>query len=341
MKYLDQAFDSYEKKIKSDGMAFCIESGDGSYHWKRESGKMVNDRCYGIASVTKMYTASIILKLIDEGMLAMTDKIEKHLSSEIMERLPNYKGISASREITIHNLLAQTSGIPDYFTEALKGDLKKADQIPGQPDIMREEMLNWLVHQKLKFNPVKESRAHYSDMNYDLLGVIIENITKKSFEYNVEKYIIEPLQLHNTRVFFNDSKVDFPGVWSKGEILCPKNVLSSGPASGGIISTVQENIKFLKAFWNAQLFEANHLEHLKIYHHIQFIPLQYGVGHMRFKQIGIPEFIGHSGSSGTVCYYMPKEDLYITGTINECNEAKAIRMMFNLMNCCIRQRRKK
>ena len=74
-----------------------------------------------------------------------------------------------------------------------------------------------------------------------------------------------------------------------------------------------------------KLFDKIHYDEMKKYHNIQFYPMQYGLGHMRFASYGAPEIIGHSGS---------KYKVYITGCINEVNEPKATRMALRLAYCC-------
>ncbi|MDF2821887.1 MAG: hypothetical protein K0R15_2335 [Clostridiales bacterium] len=111
------------------------------------------------------------------------------------------------------------------------------------------------------------------------------------------------------------------------------NLLSGWPASGSVISTKTDMMIFLKAFWNGTLFDKMHLEEMKVYNYIQFYPIQYGVGHMRFKAFGSTEIIGHSGSTGVLCYYAPEYRVYLTGCMNEVNESKATRMVLQLANC--------
>lgn len=340
MSKLDQTYDKYEKKMKSGGMACYIESGDGKYQWLRESGNMVNGKRYGIASVSKLFTTVLILNLVDEGTIKLTDPIKNYLPEHVMSQLHVRKGIDYSNQITIKNLLAQTSGLPDYYTETLKGDLETDEFLPDNPEDMLEQILIWNKKLKPKFSPLKENKAYYSDLNFDLLGLLVEIVTKRSFRDNLVKYMIEPLQLHETDLLHKDEPYDFPGIYLNGKIIRPRNILLNSPASGGVLSTIKETMIFLKAFWQGKLFSPEHLPFMKVYHYLQFIPMQYGVGHMRFKQPGFPEIIGHTGSTGVIAYYMPKYDTYITGVINECNESKVIRIAAQLLLSCNKDRKK-
>jgi hypothetical protein len=130
---------------------------------------------------------------------------------------------------------------------------------------------------------------------------------------------------------------DFPGFWIKGYVYKTPNCLSAWPTSGSVISTKTDMMVFLKAFWGGKLFDKSHYEEMKKYNYIQFFPMQYGLGHMRFCAYGSPEIIGHSGSTGVLCYYVPKYKVYITGCMNEMNEAKATRLVLRLADCFRRQ----
>lgn len=328
---IEKVFNGYDKRRKSGGMSFYIESGDGNFQWSRESGDMAGDKPFGVASVSKLFTSALVLHLIDDGKIKLDDKIDSYLPSDFVDGLAVYKGTDYSHSLTIKNLLAQTSGIPDFYTEGIKGNIDMANNMSSNPMDELKDSINWIKAKGNCFPPNKAHKAHYSDTNFDLLCVIIEKVTGLSFAECVKKYITEPLSLARTSVFIPGSEIDFPGVWYKGKIIMPINVLSSGPASGGIISTIKELMVFIKAFWGGRLFSAEHIPAMQEYNPIQFIPLQYGVGHMKFAQFGCPTFIGHSGSTGVVCYYSQARDMYVCGTINECNEVKAIRMMIQLL----------
>jgi CubicO group peptidase (beta-lactamase class C family) len=100
--------------------------------------------------------------------------------------------------------------------------------------------------------------------------------------------------------------------------------MASFPADGGIGSTAQEALTFLRAFMTGELFDAARLPAMRARWNRIFPPMQYGVGIMRFKLPRIyspvrpmPEPIGHSGASGAVLHYAPEHDLYIAGTVNQ------------------------
>jgi CubicO group peptidase (beta-lactamase class C family) len=110
-------------------------------------------------------------------------------------------------------------------------------------------------------------------------------------------------------------------------------------ADGGIISTAEEMITFLKALNEGKIISRDTLELMHNWHKLEF-PLQYGYGTMYFKLptlmsrlSGLIPLWGHSGSTGSFLYYSEDLDLYMAGTIN-CvgSNIKPFMLMRNVMN---------
>ena len=333
-KKLDHVFDKYEKKRKSGGMAFLVEDETGEFSWQKEVGDLRDNHKFATASVTKLYATAILLKLVDEGRCSLDDRISKYLPTDVVSGLHIYKGTDYSFALTVRQLIAQTSGLPDYFTVGIKGDVSVLEKMALDLELGLEEYLTITKKLKPRFAPDTKGKAYYSDINFDLIGLIIENITSITVEDNYKKYIFGPLNLINTYMFTKGMEFDFPGFWMKGHSYKIPNLLAGWPTSGSIISTKTEMMIFLKAFWSGRLFDSKHYEEMGKYHYLQFFPMQYGLGHMRFNSYGAPEIIGHSGSTGVLCYYVPKYKVYITGCINEFNEQKATRFVMRLAHCC-------
>lgn len=71
---------------------------------------------------------------------------------------------------------------------------------------------------------------------------------------------------------------------------------------------------------------------MKDYNYLQFYPIQYGLGIMRFSSFGAAEIIGYSGSTGTLCCYYPRYVVYATEAINGQDESKGIRQVCQVVN---------
>lgn len=226
-----------------------------------------------------------------------------------------YKGTDYSKEITIKHLLSNTSGIPNYFTGHVVKEL-----IAGKDTEWGfEKAISRVKQQKPKFAPGQ--KAQYVDVNFRLLGKIIETITEQDLELVFQSDIFDQLQLENTYVYQDGNDRQPAPIYYKNKVLhLPKYMASIG-AEGGIVSTAQETMRFLKAFMSGQFFPKEYVDELKEWK-IVFYPgiFYYGVGIER-QPLSITDLknglLGHWGQTGAFAFYHPETDLYVTGTVNQ------------------------
>jgi CubicO group peptidase (beta-lactamase class C family) len=131
---------------------------------------------FRLASVTKQFTAAAIMMLIEQGKLSLTDDIAKFF--------PAYKG----KNIMVGNLLTHTSGISDYLLKLW-------------PDRMREDMgpkriAELFQNEPLEFEP--GTKGSYSNSNYVLLGLIIEQLSGQTYGDFIEQNIFKPLGMKHS-----------------------------------------------------------------------------------------------------------------------------------------------
>jgi D-alanyl-D-alanine carboxypeptidase len=293
--------------------------------WHGSSGNLTIDQPYFIASTTKLFTTAIILKLRAEGKLSLDDKISKYVDKSILSGLHVYKGKDYSQEITIKHLLSHTSGLPDYFQDKGSNGKSLEDELVSGNDRYWtfEQTIERTKSIKPHFVPGTKAKAHYSDANFQLLGKIIENITAKSYSQNCQDIIIKPLGLTKTYLY-QDSTDKTPKTlyYKSNELNIPKAMTSFG-ADGGIVSTSIDMLVFIEAFFTGKLFPSTYIDELQEWNKI-FFPMKSGIGIHLFKLPwifnptgAVPYFIGHSGLSGALAFYSPKENIYIVGTVNQ------------------------
>lgn len=192
---------------------------------------------------------------------------------------------------------------------------------------------------KPAFRPGEKGKALYSDTNYQLLGRIAEVVTGKLFSKLLEESIFSPLGLSKTYLYQDSQDTRPVSLYYKDHPLHIPLAMTSFGADGGIVSTSDELMIFLKAFWGGKFFPVENFSHMKKWNRI-FFPLEAGVGLTRFKLPRLfspfkatPEFIGHSGLSGTVAFYVPEKDVYLTGTVNQIsNPGRSFRLMLAIIN---------
>ena len=305
------------------GTSFGIKKDD--FTWFGASGNLSSDQSYFIASTTKLFTTAIILYLKSEGKLQLEDKISIYLDKSIMNGLHIYKGNDYSDAITIKHLLSHTSGLADYF----QGKGREGQSL--EDDIKNGNDQFWTFEQAIErtkampplFIPGTKNKAHYSDANFQLLGKIIELITNKSYSTNCDELIIKPLNLSHTYLYKDaNDKTPKTLYYKENELDIPKAMTSFG-ADGGIVSKSADMLVFIQAFFTGLLFPKEYIDDLQEWNNI-FFPMKSGIGIHLFKlpwifnpTNAIPYFIGHSGLSGALAYYSPKENMFIVGTVNQ------------------------
>ncbi len=335
-------FKSVLESRNSFGLALRIEKGDGEVVFDDAGGNLKLNPLYFIASTTKLYTTAMIFKLISKNKLKLEDTLPKFFDQKLVSGLNKFKDKDYSEEITVRQLLAHTSGIPDYFSgkdasgKSLENKLMEG--IDEKWDF--EKSLELAKSMKSDFYPGQSGKAKYSDTNFQILGRIIEIIRGKKIEVVFQEEIFNFLNLKNTYCFENSSKQKSPAplYYNDVELQIPLAMSSFGP-DGGIVSTAEESMIFLKAFFQGKLFAEEYINTMISEYNRIFFPLQYGVGIMKFQLPRIftlfrvyPPLLGHSGLSGSFAFYSPDKDLYITGTVNQlANVGRSYQMLVKLL----------
>ena len=329
--------------VKNDDLiqncVLSVMKGDGSSSWSAAAGianqdsrsPMTKDTPVYIASITKLYTATIIMYLYEEQILSIDDPMSKYLSPELINKIHVFKGKDYSSEITIKQLLSHTSGIADYYSEKPEGGKSLFEIFLENPE------RSWSVVDtierarndlKPKFEPGTD--ASYSDTNFQLLGLIIESLLHKPLHIVYGDIIFRPLGLKHTWLVGHSENLpcgysDPADVFYKKKII--NKIRSNGSywADGGIVSTAEEMIIFLKALREGRIIEQSTLGLMHDWNKL-FFPIQYGYGTMYCKLPGfisrhsnLPPLWGHSGSTGSFLYCSEDMNLYIAGTINQAD----------------------
>jgi len=146
------------------------------------------DTRFAIASMTKSFTAALVLKLVDEGKLGLDQTLD--------DLLPDF-GVPYAQDVTLRHLLQNRSGIPHYV------------DIPGwfDTEVKRtftdETFMETLEALDLKFPP--GSDYLYSNVNYYLLALIIDQYSGMSYEAYLQSQILDPLGMSYTGQIYEDA----------------------------------------------------------------------------------------------------------------------------------------
>jgi len=317
----------YAARPDTRAIRFALSSPARQWSWQWPA--QAPTQPYFIASITKLYVSALIMQLRHEGRVDLDRAASDYLDPAVMAGIHVRRGVDAGPRITISELLAHTSGIADYFEERGKDGTSQFERALARDcawsfaDVVRITKTELASH----FAPSTPGKAFYSDTNYQLLGAVIEAVTRQSFESALHARVIAPLGLAHTYPFSHATLARYddvaPMLYGRDPVRIPLAMMSVR-ADGGIVSTADDGLTFLEAFMTGRLFPANDLEEMQRTWRRIFFPLEYGVGIMRFALPSwmtgfrrVPPMIGHSGASGAVLFHVPDLDLYVSGTVNQ------------------------
>lgn len=326
---LQACLDCYVSRTEIVTASFFMESGERDFSWAGSAGSMEQEKRYPIASITKMYTGAVILKLYEQGRLDLEDTLGAYVSELYLNLLPGFEGWDYSREITIRQLLGHNTGLPNFYV-----DIGEKDRAYTFEEVLRD------IQEEMLFRPGTEHIAYYSDVNYMLLGEVIESVTGKSLAEAYEEYIIRPLGLKNTYLQENgmNTKDVQPFFWD-GEAMERPEFLASERSEGGIISNNEDEMTFLRAFFEGRLFPKEYLEFMTDWKDLGD-DTYYGISICRYDW-GDVTLVGHGGFVGSIALYCPQYDMYVVGTINLTGTAYAQDISKALMEYAWRRKEEK
>lgn len=253
---------------------------------------------YKIGSITKTFTAVMVMQLVEEKRLKLDDKLKKF-----------YPQIPNAEKITINDLLRHRSGIVDYVN---------ADStVNMMVKVNKKDMIARIA----AYQPVLEpnSKAEYSNSNYYILGCIIEDITKTPYKTNLKNRIVDKLKLKNTyMVDKTDAKrnevvsyIYDGGKWNA----IPEWDMSLPFSAGAISSTANDLTAFLRGIFSGKLLKPSSIDEMTQ------LKESYGIGLVTFP-FGERKFYGHTGGIEgfkSVVGYYPADKFGVSLIVNGDN----------------------
>lgn len=189
LDYLNHEMDYLLKRRGFNGTVLIAHQGEAAYMKSRgmasatENRSLLNEHnVYQLASVSKQFTAFAILMLYEDGKLTLDQEV-----TDIIDGFPYER-------ITVRHLLNHTSGLQNYFY--LIDNYWKRDYLPNHHD-----MMNMMIEHNLPLNFTPGRRFSYSNTGYAFLAMIVETLSKMSFQEFAEQRIFQPLKMNNSFVF--------------------------------------------------------------------------------------------------------------------------------------------
>ncbi|MEU6620352.1 serine hydrolase domain-containing protein [Streptomyces litmocidini] len=237
----------------ADGVPGAVaQARDGRDRWTGTAGERKGDDRYRVGSITKTFTATVLLQLQAEGRLDLDDPVEKWLPGVV--RGNGHDG----RKITVRQLLNHTSGIYSYTS-----DPAFQEKVFG-PGFLEHRYDTWtprqLVSVAMAHRPDFEPGAswNYSNTNFVLAGMVIEKVTGRPYGKAVENRIIKPLKLRATTVPGTRSAMPEPSspAYSKlsRDVNAPVHEVSDlNPSIAGAAGEIISDSRDLQTFYSALL----------------------------------------------------------------------------------------
>ncbi|GGG96772.1 D-Ala-D-Ala carboxypeptidase [Polaribacter pacificus] len=255
---------------------------------------------FRIGSISKTFTAAVILQLMDEGKLQLSTLLEEYLPE-----IPN------AHKITVEDLLRHQSGLVNITNNE---DIRTWITKPQT----RKQMLDRFVKNGTEFEP--KEKSSYSNTNFILLSYIAEDIDQKPFANIIDSRIVKPLQLKRTEFgkpikptknealayYFENNQWNFIDMQTN---------MSAPMGAGAIVSTATEVNIFYTNLFLGQLSSAASLKKLMT------IEKGKGLGIMQFEFKGINVY-GHDGGIDgfqSFALYIPEKKVTLAFTFNGLN----------------------
>ncbi|GEK09543.1 serine hydrolase [Pseudoalteromonas peptidolytica] len=243
---LDSYIAQYHQIKEFDGAVLIAQGSDillqQGYGFANIEWQIANQPStkFKLASVTKQFTAVLVLQQVEQGRI--------NLDANIVSYLPEYRN-DTGRQITIRQLLNHTSGLPDVFRHP------EFRRVQSHNPYHRDEFIKIFCSGDLRFKP--GSAFRYSNAGYTILGRILERVTGKSYWQLLETHILLPLDMKDTG--FADHKKLIKGLASGYDTTLAgvKHAdfidMSVPFSAGAMYSTVQDMYKWDRALYHDKL----------------------------------------------------------------------------------------
>lgn len=310
---MEELVNAYYQNGKFNGVVLVAEKGQpvfqSGYGFRDAEQASLHDigSIFQIGSITKQFTAALIMQLEQEKKLSVKDKLSKY-----------FKGFKNGDQITIEHLLTHTSGIYNYTNDSL------VMQRDVTRHYSRDEMLELFKSYPPDFEP--GAKFNYSNSGYILLGYIAEKAGKKSFEQLMHEKIFRPLGMNNTG--FDFTHLEHPKK-SNGYFVISTDTIIPAPvvdstiahAAGAIYSTAGDLLKWERAIFTSKILNEGAWNKV-------FTPFKskYGYGWVIDSATG-RELHAHSGGIHGFSSYIirfPAEELVVVLLDNSSKQVSAI-----------------
>lgn len=343
-QHLDRLAQKLSRDARVSELQLRVTDREGTldYSWAAPGSRA----SHAIASSTKTFAAVLVLRKVAAGELTLEQPLVSILPREHLVRLNNYGWTDRADEFTVRDILAHTSGIPNYYAQKALDPRSDIAAVTAADKGWSYWHTLQVARQMSATFPPHSGRAEYSFTNYQLVGRLIETVYGCSLAEALDRELFTPLGLRDTALLTPESLHLFdaasPLLYGTQSYRGARRLASLG-AEGALISTTADTMRFLRALTDGEVLDPATLE-LAVSDRLPLFPrVTYGVGIMalslprvltRLPRPGI--LLGHAGMTGHVMFVDPVSGLAVVGTINQL---AAPRLSFRLLIGALRAAR--
>lgn len=196
-----------------------------------EGKEMTTDTLFPIGSLSKQFCATAVLLLKEQGKLSVDDKLSEYF--------PEYE---IGKDLTIKNLLTNRSGIRNYQEGVVYGEYELSFEATSAEN--KQTIKDWIFSKALKFKP--NASYEYSNTNFFLLSLIVEQVSGQSYMDFVKENILIPMEMHNSG--FYEEMYDHPELAEHNEELTDPMCKGYAQGAGDLVSNAKDLDKWMTSF---------------------------------------------------------------------------------------------
>jgi D-alanyl-D-alanine carboxypeptidase len=294
------------KRPEAAALSVAVARGDELVYSKGhgkaelEFGALADERTlFRIGSITKQYTAAAIVKLAEEGKLAIDDPLVEHLGD-----------YPASEELTLRHLLTHTGGVPSYTGLGPPWEAHRSHELAD------EELVALFKDLPLEFAPGE--RWNYSNSGYYLLGMVVAEVSGKPYARSLEETFFTPLGLERTRYDSNSDVIPnraqgyaFEGGRHHNDGLIG---MSQPGAAGALLSTAGDLVRWQQALVSGRVVSGESYAEMTLsYMLTDGRETNYGMG-LQLDTLAGQRCVWHGGGIdgfNSVLLYWPDAELHV------------------------------
>jgi D-alanyl-D-alanine carboxypeptidase len=301
-----------------------IEAPSAGLTWRGSAGYLTRgnsrvlrpDDAFRTASATKSVTAAVAVRLARDGRVALDEPLAGQLAPELLHR---WRALDALPHTTPRQLLAHTSGIPNYFREETFFALLRAE--PGRAWRPVELVDYAAAHGTPHFAPGQG--FEYSDTGYVVAGILVEHVTGRPLHEVYRALVFDPLGMDGTWLEGHEAAREPEVAHHYSDELDWTSISATIDwAGGGLVTTTPDLARFVRALWSERIVDSRGLEDMTRWtpgasfppgHALRYERYALGMGSNTVEGV---ELLGHTGFIGAFAFHAPEYDAVLASTHN-------------------------